>query len=267
MPARAGRTSACRTAARLDGCGSIRPTLTSSLPRQSDIPMGRTPSAACFARKMAARPGSGCSSWTTRPAPPTSRWTRRTRDVLYATTWQVLRTPWGITSIGPGGGLHKSTDGGETWTKLTRGLPDIASRQDRRHRLAGQPAACLGDGRSRVERRRLPFRRRRARRWQLLNDGFNMTARQYVLRAHLRRPARRSTRSTRSARSTSTSPPMAAGPTPRSRPGTATITTSGSTRTTRCAWSTAATAAARSPSTAGARGARSTTSRQRSSTP
>jgi photosystem II stability/assembly factor-like uncharacterized protein len=44
-------------------------------------------------------------------------------QVLYATTWQVLRTPWDITSTGPGGGLYKSTDGGETWSKLTTGLP------------------------------------------------------------------------------------------------------------------------------------------------
>src|SRR5438128_3146689 len=44
-------------------------------------------------------------------------------QVLYATTWQVLRTPWNITSTGPGGGLYKSSDGGDTWTKLTNGLP------------------------------------------------------------------------------------------------------------------------------------------------
>src|SRR3984893_12126668 len=40
-------------------------------------------------------------------------------QVLYATTWQVLRTPWGIASTGPGSGLYKSTDGGDTWSKLT----------------------------------------------------------------------------------------------------------------------------------------------------
>src|SRR5204862_7484758 len=44
-------------------------------------------------------------------------------QVLYATTWQVLRTPWDIYTAGPGGGLYKSTDGGDTWTRLTVGLP------------------------------------------------------------------------------------------------------------------------------------------------
>ena len=43
--------------------------------------------------------------------------------VVYATTWQVLRTPWSLESGGPGSGLWKSTDGGDTWTRLKEGLP------------------------------------------------------------------------------------------------------------------------------------------------
>jgi photosystem II stability/assembly factor-like uncharacterized protein len=46
-------------------------------------------------------------------------------NVLYAAFWQVYRTPWKLWSGGPGGGLFKSTNGGETWTEITRnqGLP------------------------------------------------------------------------------------------------------------------------------------------------
>jgi photosystem II stability/assembly factor-like uncharacterized protein len=46
-------------------------------------------------------------------------------DVLYAGLWEVSRTPHSLSSGGPGSGLFKSTDGGETWTELTRnaGLP------------------------------------------------------------------------------------------------------------------------------------------------
>ncbi|MDC7993545.1 VPS10 domain-containing protein [Altibacter sp. HG106] len=44
-------------------------------------------------------------------------------DVLYAATWQRQRTVAGYLGGGPGSGLHKSTDGGETWTKLSSGLP------------------------------------------------------------------------------------------------------------------------------------------------
>lgn len=43
--------------------------------------------------------------------------------ILYASMWQVQRKPWRLDSGGPGSGLHKSTDGGKTWTRLTTGLP------------------------------------------------------------------------------------------------------------------------------------------------
>ncbi len=44
---------------------------------------------------------------------------------LYATFWETVRGPWSLTSGGPGSGLLKSTDGGDTWTELSRarGLP------------------------------------------------------------------------------------------------------------------------------------------------
>jgi photosystem II stability/assembly factor-like uncharacterized protein len=48
----------------------------------------------------------------------------RNPRVLYATTWQVHRTPWSLESGGAGSGLWKSTDGGDTWKRLTgEGLP------------------------------------------------------------------------------------------------------------------------------------------------
>jgi photosystem II stability/assembly factor-like uncharacterized protein len=38
--------------------------------------------------------------------------------VLYAAFWQAVRKPWTMESGGPGSALYKSTDGGDTWTKL-----------------------------------------------------------------------------------------------------------------------------------------------------
>ncbi|MBS1543369.1 MAG: glycosyl hydrolase [Bacteroidetes bacterium] len=47
----------------------------------------------------------------------------RNPDWLYAATWQRHRTIANYIGGGPGSGVHRSTDGGETWTKLSNGLP------------------------------------------------------------------------------------------------------------------------------------------------
>lgn len=47
----------------------------------------------------------------------------RDPQLIYAATWQRHRTVAGYLGGGPGSGIHRSTDGGETWTKLAQGLP------------------------------------------------------------------------------------------------------------------------------------------------
>jgi|APTNR8051073442_1049403.scaffolds.fasta_scaffold00949_2 photosystem II stability/assembly factor-like uncharacterized protein len=44
--------------------------------------------------------------------------------ILYAAAWDHRRYPWAIRSGGPGSGLYKSVDGGESWVKLKSGLPE-----------------------------------------------------------------------------------------------------------------------------------------------
>ncbi|MDQ3421604.1 MAG: glycosyl hydrolase, partial [Acidobacteriota bacterium] len=50
---------------------------------------------------------------------------RKDPDLVYAAMWEAYRVEYQMSSGGPGSGLFKSTDGGETWTEITRsqGLP------------------------------------------------------------------------------------------------------------------------------------------------
>ncbi len=58
---------------------------------------------------------SGASDVTFHPTNP---------RILFAGTWQARRTPWNLTSGGPGSGLWTSRDGGDTWKRLEgAGLP------------------------------------------------------------------------------------------------------------------------------------------------
>lgn len=56
----------------------------------------------------------GCSDLTVDPQEP---------RILYAGMWEFRRRADFFTSGGPGSGLYKSTDGGESWRKIENGLP------------------------------------------------------------------------------------------------------------------------------------------------
>jgi photosystem II stability/assembly factor-like uncharacterized protein len=44
-------------------------------------------------------------------------------NILYAAMYQRRRTAWGFNGSGEGSALYKSNDGGETWNKITKGMP------------------------------------------------------------------------------------------------------------------------------------------------
>ena len=50
----------------------------------------------------------------------------RDPDVMFAVSWQRFRNVGALMDGGPGTGIHKSEDGGETWRRLREGLPKQA---------------------------------------------------------------------------------------------------------------------------------------------
>ena len=94
--------------------------------------------------------------------------------ILFAALWDHVRRPWEVVSGGPGSGIYRSADGGETWQQLTKDLPDLigkvrldtAANSDRVYAMVeADPDGGLfrsddgGDS------------------WQKLNDGWNIRAR------------------------------------------------------------------------------------------
>jgi photosystem II stability/assembly factor-like uncharacterized protein len=80
-------------------------------------------------------------------------------DVIYASMWEVREGPWedGNEVNGTGGGLFKSTDGGNNWRQLTNGLPKDLSQiyvaiaptnPKRLYATVGEANAALGVYRS-----------------------------------------------------------------------------------------------------------------------
>ena len=73
--------------------------------------------------------------------------------ILFASLWEARRTPWGLTSGGPGSGLYRSNDGGSTWKRLEEhGLPKgpygkigiaVAANSDRVYALIEAPEGGL----------------------------------------------------------------------------------------------------------------------------
>ena len=149
----------------------------------------RTPSAASSShRRRQDMDASRCSA-TTRPARSISSMdAEATRTSSTPALWEVFRTPHSLSSGGPGSGLFKSTDGGDTWTELTK--QPRAAEAARGARSASASPAPTRIASTRSSRRRtaacscptMPARR---------GSGSTRTAApsaRVLLHAHLRRP-------------------------------------------------------------------------------
>ena len=74
---------------------------------------------------------------------------------IYAGAWRAQRKPWTIISGGPAaeGGVYKSTDGGDHWTRIEQRLPGRSDRQGLGRRRAVESEGGLRAGRSEGRRR------------------------------------------------------------------------------------------------------------------
>src|SRR5262249_1893480 len=61
-------------------------------------------------------------------------------NVLYAAIWEAKRTPYSLESGGPDSGLYKTTDGGDTWTEISRNPGGPKGAALGRIGVAGSPA-------------------------------------------------------------------------------------------------------------------------------
>ena len=71
---------------------------------------------ATWKRVLYVNPQTGASDLIIDPSNP---------DIMYAGTWELIRTPYSLESGGAGSGMYKSTDGGNTWASIknNKGLP------------------------------------------------------------------------------------------------------------------------------------------------
>ncbi len=122
--ARAGRTSDWRTPSTSRGSSSTpaTPTWSTSPPRDRCGGPGAT--AASTRPPTAARPGRPRSRSARTPASPTCGWTPGTRTCSTPPPTSGGATSGRSSTGDPSPGIYKSTDAGETWTKVTNGLPE-----------------------------------------------------------------------------------------------------------------------------------------------
>ncbi len=111
-----------------------------------------TPSAVSIAPATAAKLGSKFSRKTADTGAIDVCFDPANPRILFAALWQTRRRPWNYTSGGPGSGLYRSEDGGDTWKLLgpkpeshRNGLPKTpTARMQEEHPDNGLPEGIWG---------------------------------------------------------------------------------------------------------------------------
>ena len=72
----------------------------------------------------------------------------RNSDRIVASSYQRRRHVWVLINGGPGSGIHRSEDGGATWTEISAGLPGGNMGPHRARWCADRPGSHIRDHRS-----------------------------------------------------------------------------------------------------------------------
>ena len=124
MRAKPGPSSASATPARSPPSASIPPIpISSTSPRPGNPFVGNQRPRRLSRPPTAARPGRTCSSSDDLAGAADLELQPGDPNTLFACMWHGQRKPWTIISGALEGGIYKSTDAGEHWTKLGGGLP------------------------------------------------------------------------------------------------------------------------------------------------
>ena len=110
--------------------------------------------------------------------------------ILYAGMWDHQRTPWQIRSGGAGSGIHKSIDGGQTWKKLSAGLPDSMGKVAVDVSAANPDVVYANIEAEEEKGRCIPLQQRR-KFLETSQLGSRYSCESLVLHRDLRRPKRR----------------------------------------------------------------------------
>lgn len=101
-------------------------------------------------------------------------------NIMYASMWDHRRSPDFFRSGGPGSGIFKSYDAGETWQKLTRDLPDgILGRMAIEVAPGNREKVYLTVEAENSEDNGLYVSENAGENWSKINDDFNITIRPF----------------------------------------------------------------------------------------
>ncbi|MEW6364470.1 MAG: glycosyl hydrolase [Acidobacteriota bacterium] len=103
-------------------------------------------------------------------------------NTLYAAMWQFRRKPYFFTSGGPGSGIYRTKDGGKTWAKVTKGLPEGDLGRIALAVAPSRPSVVYAN----VEARKSGLYRSddMGESWTLMNASFNVISRPFYF-SHL----------------------------------------------------------------------------------